>query len=113
MTGAVETLIRELARLTRRVEQLETREGPTRLTATTTWDPALMAAGAAVSTTVTVTGAAVDDVAIAQHDQIGANDVIVSAFVQAADTVRVVLRNETGGNLDVASGTLRVDVLTH
>lgn len=79
------------------------------LTATATWNPANMAAdGNVVSTTITVTGAAVGDVCYASHDQIGANDVLVSAHVQAADTVRVLLQNKTGGALDIASGTLRV-----
>lgn len=81
------------------------------LTATATWDPALLAAGAVASTTITVTGAVAGDVAIASHDQLGANNVLISAHVQAADTVRVVLRNETGANLDIASGTLRVMVI--
>jgi hypothetical protein len=81
------------------------------LRATATWDPGNMAAdGDTVSTTITVTGAVTSDQAIATHDQIGANNVLISAHVQAADTVRVTLMNKTGGALDIASGTLAVKV---
>lgn len=80
------------------------------LSATAVWDPPNLTNGSVASTTVTVTGAAVGDIAYAAHSSIGANNVIISANVQAADTVRVVLRNDTGGALDIASGTLRVNV---
>lgn len=76
--------------------------------ATATWDPASLLAGVTASTTITVTGAAVGDIAYATHDQIGANDVLISAHVQSANTVRVVVDNLTGGVLDIASGTLSV-----
>lgn len=80
------------------------------LTNTKTWNPGLLADGAVASTTVTVTGALVVDVATASHDAIGANDVIVSAHVQAADTVRIVIRNVSGGNVTIGSGISRVFV---
>ncbi|HLP40978.1 MAG TPA: hypothetical protein VK465_05685 [Fibrobacteria bacterium] len=84
---------------------------PGMLSASTTWDPGNMAAdGNVVSTTITVTGAAVGDQASASLTTIGANDVLISAHVQAADTVRVILMNKTGGALDIASGTLAVKV---
>jgi hypothetical protein len=35
----------------------------------------------------------------------------VTAYVSAADTVTVRLQNESGGAIDLASGTLRVRVL--
>jgi hypothetical protein len=79
------------------------------LTATATWDPANLAAdGDAVSTTIAVPGALTTDKVVASHDQIGANNVLISAHVQAADTVRVTLMNKTGGALNIASGTLSV-----
>lgn len=74
----------------------------------TTWDPGSIADGDDLSTTVTVTGAAVGDPCFASLSTLGANDVLISAHVQAADTVRVVLLNRTGGAFDAASGTLRV-----
>ena len=80
------------------------------LRASATWNPANMVDGAVVSTTVAVTGAAIGDVALAAHDQIRANDVIVSAHVQAADTVRMMIVNKTGGDLNIANGTVYVTV---
>ncbi len=74
----------------------------------TTWNPAGLSAGQVTFTTVTVHGAVAGNPAIASHTQLGANNVLLSAHVQAADTVRVVLKNETGGLLDVANGTLTV-----
>lgn len=81
------------------------------LRAAKTWDPASLGSGAVASTTVTVTGAKLADPAYASLDGIGANDVLISAHVEDDDTVRVVIRNETGGTLDIASGTLRVMVM--
>lgn len=76
------------------------------------WTPtAALADGAVSSTTVAVLGAALPDKAIATHDKIGAKDVMISAFVQAADTVRVVLMNKTGAPLSIAAGTVYVTVL--
>ncbi|MBX6770893.1 MAG: hypothetical protein IRY83_04155 [Chloroflexi bacterium] len=111
MSDAItERLIEEIVTLRQRVASLETQERPRRLVAAVTWDPPSLAAGAVAATTVSVPGAAVGDVAVADHDQIGARNVLLSAYVQAADTVRVVLRNETGATVDIASGTLRVVV---
>ena len=75
-----------------------------------TWDPPNMADGTDTSTTIAVPGARVGDPALASHDQIGANDVMISAHVQAAAVVRVVLLNRTGGGLNIASGNLFVAV---
>lgn len=74
--------------------------------ATATWDPPNMADGAITSTTIAVTGARVGDPAVAGLTSLGAVDVMITAHVQAADTVRVFLYNRTGGALDIASGTL-------
>ena len=77
------------------------------------WDPPNMADGAVTSTTIGpigVTGIRTGDPAVASHDQIGANDVMISAHVQAANTVRVILYNRTGGALDIANGNLVVAV---
>ena len=84
------------------------------LSATTTWDPGNLAAdGDVTATTITVTGAAVGDLAVASLDSIGANSLLLHAHVQAADTVRIILMNKTGGAHDVASGTLRAGVWKH
>jgi hypothetical protein len=83
------------------------------LSASATWDPASIADGDDLSTTISVTGAAVGNPCFASLSTLGANDVLISAHVQAADTVRVVLLNRSGGAFDAASGTLRVTVFQH
>jgi hypothetical protein len=86
---------------------------PQCLTATATWDPAATAAtqGAEVSTTVTVTGAAVGDIVKVAHTAfLGAQAAILVGCVSAADTVKVRLINTTAVAVDLATGTLRVVV---
>lgn len=90
--------------------------GDTWLRGSKTWDPGNMAAfGAGVatqSTTVTVTGAAVGDMAVVGFSTVIPAKVVMKANVSAADTVTVVLINldETSAH-DLASGTLNVAVL--
>ena len=71
-----------------------------------TWDPPSLASGAQQTTTVTVTGAALGDAAEASFDKDLAGTTL-RAYVSAANTVTVVHRNDTGGAVDLASGTLR------
>lgn len=86
--------------------------GGRRLSATAVWNPPDMATdGAIASTTITVTGAALGDFSVATFSGIGAQNITISANVQATDTVRVILTNRTGGDVDLASGTLSVIVL--
>lgn len=83
------------------------------LTGTATWDPASIADSAFTSTTVTVTGAVVGDtVNVGFSNAVPAGALLVGA-VTAANTVTVTLFNKTGGAVDLASGTLRVDVWQH
>lgn len=74
-----------------------------------TYDPASLADGAGVTTTVTVTGAALGDHAEATFSN-SLQGIMLFAWVSAADTVSVRFQNETGGVIDLASGTLRVKV---
>ena len=85
---------------------------PPQLYASTTYDPGSLAAGAAANTTVTVTGAATGDTVVASHSSIdtAATSWIIYGYVSAANTVRVIIFNATGGTVDLASGTLRVRV---
>ena len=78
-----------------------------------TYDPPSLAAGASATTAVTVTGAAVGDVVLASHDSITTGGWLISGSVSAANTVRVTLLNQTGGTVDLASGTLRAVVLRY
>lgn len=83
------------------------------LSATATYDPPSVASGSQTSTTITVTGAAVGDVANCGHSTITADLWQIACYVSAADTVRAVLKNHSGGAIDAASGTLRADVWKH
>lgn len=81
------------------------------LTGTATWNPTIINNGAQASTTVTVTGAAIGDPAIAGFSSVTAAGWIISASVTSANTVTVTLMNHTGGNVDLASGTVTVIVM--
>lgn len=70
------------------------------------YNPPPIGAGASVSTTVTVTGAAIGDIADATFSLAMGGVIIDNALVTAADTVTVVFRNPTAGSVDVTSGTL-------
>lgn len=75
-----------------------------------TQDWADLATATQQTTTVTVTGAALGDrVAVAMSTALSGTR--IWGEVTAADTVTVYHRNDTGGNVNVASGTLSVDVL--
>jgi hypothetical protein len=81
--------------------------GPAGSAATATWDPATVANGASVSTTVAVSGAALGDFALASFslDLAGAT---LTAYVSAANVVTVLLANLSGAELNLSSGTLKV-----
>jgi len=74
-----------------------------------TYDPASLVDGAGVTTTVTVTGAVVGDIARASFSN-DLQGILLTAWVSAADTVSVRFQNETTGTIDLASGTLRARV---
>ena len=74
---------------------------------TTTYDPGEIASGATATTTVTVTGAALGDFAVASFS-LDLSGLSVSAYVSATSTVTVVFANLTGSPVDLASGTLSV-----
>jgi hypothetical protein len=79
------------------------------LAGSATYDPANLADGAGVTTTVTATGAAVGDFAEASFSN-ALQGIILTAWVSASDTVSVRFQNESTGAIDLASGTLRVRV---
>lgn len=80
------------------------------LTGSATYDAASLIDAAGATTTVTVTGAALGDFAMASLG-VDVAGISVTAYVSAADTVSVRLQNESGGTLDLASTTLRAVVL--
>lgn len=75
---------------------------------TATWEPGEIAIGAVASTTVTVQGAQVGDKVVWSHDALGADALIKSEHVSAANTVTLVLANLTASAVTVASGTVSV-----
>lgn len=74
-----------------------------------TYDPPSLAAGATQTTTVTVTGAAVGDAVTSIAFSVANASITWTGSVTAADTVTVTMRNNSGGAIDLASGTLRVE----
>lgn len=80
------------------------------LVASETKDWGSLAAGASATEAVTVTGAALGDFAVASMN-ISLSGLTMTAYVSAANTVTVVLANNTGSPVDLAPGTLYVAVL--
>lgn len=72
-----------------------------------TWNPGNIADGDKESKNVIVTGAVMNDYAIASFS-LDVEDLELNAQVTAADTATCVLANNTGGAIDLASGTVRV-----
>ena len=72
-----------------------------------TFNPPSVAAAGETTTTVTCTGAALGDYAIASFS-LNQQGITLGAYVNAADTVTVVFRNGTASPIDLGSGTLRV-----
>lgn len=79
------------------------------LFAALTYDPPSLADGAGVSVSVTVAGAVLGDYAVAAFTTATAG-ITITANVTSADTVTVRFQNETGGAIDLSSGSLRVKV---
>jgi hypothetical protein len=79
------------------------------LSASATWDPPSVANGASTTTTLTVGGAVLGDMVNASFS-LSLGGLSLSAQVSAADTVQVRLSNNSGAPVDLASGTIRVQV---
>ena len=77
------------------------------LTGSATWNPGAIGNGAEEAKEVTVTGAALGDFALASFS-LDVTDLTLDAQVTAANTVTCILANNTGGAIDLASGTVRV-----
>lgn len=81
--------------------------GNSALYGSATYNPDSIASGAQVTTTVTVTGAAIGDYTQASFS-LDLGGLIVSSYISAADTATVIFANLTGGAVNLGSGTLRV-----
>lgn len=80
------------------------------LQASETFDAASIADGDEVVEEITVTGAALGDFVLVSHS-LDVADLAITAAVTAANTVTYQLLNNTGGAIDLASGTVTVRVL--
>lgn len=100
-----------LYRFQRYIDQWYEIPDPHVLVGSTTWDPASLTTGSSERKSVTVTGAAVGDPAFAGLTTIAATGWDITAAVIAADTVEVKITNNTGGTVDLASGTVRANVV--
>ena len=74
-----------------------------------TWDAASIADGDEEAKEITVTGAALGDFCLCSHS-VDVVDLVLSGQVTAANTVTASLANNTGGALDLGSGTVRARV---
>lgn len=79
------------------------------LTASTTWDPPSLATATQQSTSFTLSGANLGNAAQVSFTN-ALSGTRMWAEVTAANTITVYHRNDTGGTVDLASGTLRVYV---
>lgn len=82
------------------------------LSATATWNPGNVTAGAQTSTTVALTGASLGDEVTCSFS-LDLQLLQLTGYVSAADVVTVLLANHTGGGINLAEGTLRVSVWIH
>lgn len=75
-----------------------------------TINPASLADAAGETKSVTIEGANLGDFVLvsAGYDL---QDITVTGYVQAEDTVEIRIQNESGGTVDLASGTWRVIVI--
>jgi|TARA_R100000093_G_scaffold17027_1_gene9678 hypothetical protein len=75
-----------------------------------TWDASAIADGNEEALEVTVPGASLGDFVMSSFS-LDVADLMLTAAVTAADTVTAVLANNTGGSINLDSGTLRVRVV--
>lgn len=74
------------------------------------YDPPNLADGAGVTTTITVTGAVLGDIAIASFS-LDLQGVMMTAYVSVANTVALRFQNETGGAIDLGAGQIIAKVI--
>lgn len=75
-----------------------------------TWDPGNIADGNEEAQDITVTGAALGDFVLVSFS-LDVTDLVLTGCVTAANTVTASLSNNTGGAIDLSSGTVRARVM--
>jgi len=83
---------------------------PSPLSGSGTWDPASIAAGSSLSTTVSLLRADIGDRCITTHS-VSLQGLISFASVTSANTATVTLFNPTGGAINLASHTVTVEAI--
>jgi hypothetical protein len=83
------------------------------LTGVSSWDPASIADGAAASAAVTVIGVTTASTCFGSFSSIGSVGVAVTAQASAADTVIVLVTNNSGSAQDFGAGTARAVCFTY
>jgi len=81
--------------------------GDIKLSGSKTYDPPNILNGAETTTTLAVTGAALGDFAVPSFS-LDLQGFKMTAYISSANVATVVLRNDTGGAIDLGSGTLSV-----
>ena len=110
---STESLARSVAGLREYLTTLRTRlqqTVPLFYQGSATFDPANLVDGAGETTTVTVTGARLGDLAFTSFS-LDLQGITATAYVSASDVVSVRLQNETGGAVNLGSGTVRAAAL--
>jgi hypothetical protein len=103
---ALDGYIRSIASYLERLSSRTERQLCDYNTGSATFNPGNLIDGAGETTTVTVTGAALGDLAFASFS-LDTQGILVTAWVSAANVVSVRFQNETTGAINLAEGTLR------
>lgn len=113
--GHIKSFVRDLiVQHNALVDDIEkARQGDAEFFGSATYDPANLVDGAGATTTVTVTGAVLGDMVTGVSFSLDLQGITLTAYVSAADTVAVRFQNESGGAIDLASGTIRVRVSSY
>lgn len=90
--------------------QLARQGAVTSIEGSAVYDPGNLVDGAGATTTVTVTGAALGDYVLVSFS-LDLQGILLTGYVSSADTVSVRFQNETGGAIDLASGTIKAKVI--
>lgn len=86
---------------------------PRALTGTASWTPGTVGANTTATQTITVTDAALGDTVSLGYNQTLDNNMVLTGYVTAANTVTAKLRNLTGAGIAVTAGTVRATVFKH